>query len=330
MQRLRTDRLTTMKKAAKQVLVISIIIIVLCLKLGTENCSAQQMTLYSQYAFDRLIINPAYAGSSNIISGTLTYKNKLLGIKGAPETQVFSLHAPIQSKFMGVGIKVIHDKIGVTDQTGVTVVYSYHLGFANGKLSLGIEGGILNYTLDFANLKRSDQNDNAIPFTKESVIVPEVAFGIYYHSEKMYFGGSAYNLISSKLDKTGYDRSPIAKLSQHYFILNGYKIKMGESFHLEPSWLLKYVAGAPVQLDLNLNAIYKEMISLGVSYRTGDATVFMLQYSFKGQVRIGYAYDYTISKLSSYSAGSHEIMLNYTFKLLEPALKKITDPRYYF
>ena len=119
---------------------------------------AQQDPLFSQYMFDRLIINPGVAGSSNIVTGTLTYKKQFIGIEGASETQIFTFQAPIQTKFMGVGFKVVHDKIGVSNQTFITGIYSYHIGFANGKLSLGLEGGISSQSIDFAGLKRKDQS----------------------------------------------------------------------------------------------------------------------------------------------------------------------------
>ena len=300
-----------------------------CFLLSTISlCYSQEQPLLSQYMFDRLIINPAYAGSSDMISSTLTYKNKFIGIDGAPRTQVFSIHAPIQTKSMGVGLKAIHDKIGLTNQTSVTAVYAYHLDFTNGKLSFGLEGGILNQSTDFASLRRIDQEDNTLPLNKESVMVPDAAFGVYYRYKKFYSGVSVYHLLQSKLKYAGYERTPFAKLSNHYFLTGGYSIKANENINLEPSLLLKYVAKASLQADMNINATYKEMLTIGASFRTGDAIAIIIQYSFKDRIKFGYAFDYTISELATYNNGSHEIMLSYNIALSEPVIKKPVEPVY--
>jgi len=291
-------------------------------------CYSQEQPLFSQYMFDRLIINPAYAGSSDMISSTLTYKNKFIGIDGAPKTQVFTIHMPIQTKSMGVGLKAIHDKIGFTNQTSVTAIYAYHLGFADGKLSFGLEGGILNQSTDFASLRRIDQEDNTLPLNKESVMVPDAAFGVYYRYKKFYSGVSVYHLLQSKLKYAGYERTPFARLSNHYFLTGGYSIEANENINLEPSLLLKYVAKAPIQADININATYKEMLTIGTSFRTGDAIAIIVQYSFKDRIKLGYAFDYTVSELAPYNNGSHEIMLNYNIGLSEPVIKKPVEPVY--
>jgi len=305
------------------IFIVSILTLSLC-------ANAQQDPLFSQYMFNRLIINPAFAGNSNLVSGTLTYKKQFVGLERSPETQVFTFHGPIQTKFMGLGFKAIHDKIGVTNQTYLSGIYSYHIGFANGKLSLGLEGGIFSQSIDFPDRIRADKIDNAIPPNKESTIVPDAALGIYFHSEKFYFGASAYHLIAGKLDYTDYGRNIFARLSRHYFLTNGYFINEGENIKFEPSWLLKYVPGSPFQIDFNLNSTFKDIVTMGVSYRTDGEVIFLVKYSFKEQLVLGYAFDYAISNLASYNNGSHEIMVSYNIKLLEPARKKEIDPRYYF
>ncbi|MFH1320925.1 MAG: PorP/SprF family type IX secretion system membrane protein [Bacteroidota bacterium] len=303
-------------------------ILIISFTIFLESASAQQYPLFSQYMFNRLIINPAYAGNSNIINGSLAYRQQLIGIDGAPETHIFSIHAPIQTKSMGIGLKVIHDKIVVTGQTSISAIYSYHLNFAKGKLSFGLEGGIFNQSIDFPNLRRTDQLDNALPLNKESIMTPDAAFGIYYHSDKFYLGVSLYHLLENKLNYTGYtenDRTLIAQLSRHSLLTGGYSINTGENIKIEPSFLVKYISSSPIQIDMNINAIYKNMLTIGGSYRTGDAIVFLLQYSFKDKIKLGYSYDYTISELASYNNGSHEIMFSYNI-ILEPGRKKIIEP----
>ncbi len=300
---------------------------IIILLLSTSTCFAQQEALFSQYMFDRLIINPAYAGSSDMITGTLHTKNKFIGIDGAPGTQVFSIHTPIQNRSMGVGLSAMHDKIGFTNQTSVKAVYAYHIAFANGKLSLGLEGGLKNQSIDFAGLRRIDQVDNTLPLNKESMMVPDAAFGAYYSDNRFFSGIAVYNLLQSKLDYTGYDRSPFAKLSNHYLITGGYNIKANENIKLEPSLLIKYVKNAPVQIDININATYKEMFTFGSSFRTGDAIALIVKYCLKDQLSLVYAYDFTISELTSYTNGSHEFMLGYNIKPKE-RVKKPEEPIY--
>lgn len=307
------------------------IIILLCLvMLWSSEALAQQVPLYSLYMFEKSLVNSAYAGINNQVVGTLLYKNKFVGFEGAPQTQILAIHAPIQSKFMGVGLKVVNDNIGSTRATSFAVMYSYHLGFASGKLSLGLEGGLINYNTDFDQMLKTDQIDAVIPVASESLLLPSASTGLFYLSDKMHFGVSLNHLIPSKLDKSTFERDPRAQLSKHLIVINGYDLELGRNLKLKPSWLLKYVASAPVQLDLNISAEFMETILFGATYRTGDALVFLMRYSHAKQIHIAYAYDYTISKLSTYSGGSHEVAISYTFELMEPAMKKIIDPRYYY
>jgi len=306
----------------KNLVVISIIGFVVYL----NSAFAQQDPLFSQYRFDRLVINPAYAGSANSITGTLGYRQQFVGLDGAPVTQVFGIHSPILKKSMGIGLKVIHDKIGVTEQTSIAAIYAYHLRLARGKLSFGLEGGLLNQSTDFPVLIKTDADDPLLQ-NKESIMLPDAAFGVYYHTNKFFLGASMYHLLQGELNYTGSPRTPIARLFNHSFLTGGYSIDAGENIQLEPSLLLKYVSGAPVQTDINMNITFKEMFTLGGGYRTSDAIVFLFKYSFKDRINIGYAYDYTISKLAPYNNGSHEIMLSYNIKLKEP-IKKPVEPIY--
>ena len=289
-----------------------------------NSAYAQQDPLFSQYRFDGLILNPAYAGSANSIAGTLGYRQQFAGLDGAPQTQVFSIHSPILRKSMGIGLKAIHDNIGVTGQTSITAIYAYHLRLAKGKLSFGLEGGLFNQSTDFPILIKTNTDDPLLE-NKESIMLPDAAFGVYYHSEKFFLGASMYHLLQGELNYTGSPRTPVARLFNHSFLTVGYSIDAGENIRLEPSLLLKYVSGAPVQTDINMNITYKEMFTLGGGYRTSDAIVFLFKYSFKDRIKIGYAYDYTISKLATYNNGSHELMLGYNIGL-KPKEKKEKIP----
>lgn len=306
------------------------IVVILILACSSITLIAQQLPHYSQYMFDGVAINPAYAGSKNIVFGALTHRMQFTGFEGAPVTQKLTLNAPIQSKYMGVGIRALHDKIGVSEVISVMGIYSYHIGVGKGKVSFGLEGGFMNQTIDFSSLIRTDVDDIALSYSKESVFVPDVSFGIYYHDERFYLGGSSFHLLEGKTNFTGNERELISKMSRHYFITTGYKFMVSEKIDFEPSILSKVVQGAPSQFDLNANVVWNKMIALGGSYRTGDGLSFLFRYLIKEKFVVGYSYDLTLSELANYSTGSHEIMLGYQIKLLPPAREKVTDPRYYF
>jgi len=276
--------------------------------------TAQQDPMFSQYMFNKMLINPGYAGSTNSFNAALAYRKQFIGLQGAPQIQAITIDAPFKSKTMGFGIKAIHESIGATSQNEVTIAYAYHLNMAKGKLSLGVEGGLFNQAIDFSNLRKTIQEDNAIPLGKENIIVPDAGFGFYYASTKLYLGGASYHLLQNKLNFSGYtgqDRTVIAKLSNHSYLLAGYNIQPQANIWIAPSLLLKYVSGAPLQIDLNVNATFKDAITIGGTYRSNNAIVFLFQYNFKERFQFGYAFDYVISDLSAYGFNTHGVMLSY-------------------
>ncbi|MBL4578512.1 MAG: type IX secretion system membrane protein PorP/SprF [Flavobacteriales bacterium] len=276
--------------------------------------SAQHDAMFSQYMFNKLIVNPGYAGSTGTFNAASAYRRQFIGLEGSPRIQAITLDGQIKNKPMGLGLKAIHETIGVTSKNKISAIYAYHLDLAKGRLSLGVEGGIFNQSIDFSGLRKTVPDDNAIPIGKESILVPDAAFGLYYSSEKLFLGGALYHLLQNELNYSGYtgnDRTLISKLSSHSYVLAGYTFKPKENLRIEPSLLLKYVAGAPVQIDMNINATFKNVFTIGGTYRTQNTIVFLFQYSFKDLVKFGYAYDYSISGLSSYGFGTHGITLSY-------------------
>lgn len=306
------------------------IICVLFIFQATVLVYGQRDPVYSQYMFDKVLINPAYAGSSNWIVGSLKYRNHLMGIEGAPQTNLFTFHAPIQKKNMGVGLKAIYDVTAVTNTLTVTGIYSYHLGFGDGKLSFGLEGGMVHSSTDFQKLIRHDADDPSIPDAVEVAIVPDASFGIYYSAEKYYAGAALYHLFSSIPLMPETVNNEMIQMAKTAYLFGGYILDVSKSFALEPGGLLRYAPGAPLQADLNLNLVYNERITLGGSYRTGGAAAVLLKVDVTEGIRIAYSYDINFSRLSNFSSGSHEIMLSFGRKLLPPAVKTEVHPRYYF
>lgn len=290
----------------------------------------QQEPMFTQNNFDRLVFNPAYAGSSGWVVTSLKHRSQFIGLEGGPSTQVLTVHAPWQEKSMGFGMKVINDHAGVTGQLALSGIYSYHLGLGKGKLSIGIEGGFFSQTIDFSSLIRKDLVDPAIPNGKTSSTKPDGAFGIQYQEKNYFAGFSIVHLFSGELNFAGTERSIVAELSRHYFVSGGYVHDLSADFSLQPCILIKKVSGAPMQGDLYLNAIYKEKYTLGLGYRTGDAMTFVLKYNITDALRIAYSYDYRVSEISSITSGAHELMVRYGIKLLPPQQVKEINPRYYF
>ena len=291
---------------------------------------AQQEPMYSQNNFDRLLTNPAYAGSSNWVVSSLKYRNQFAGIQGAPVTQTFTFHGPIQSKYMGYGLKVVNDKLGITKQTNITAIYSYHLGLAGGKLSFGLEGGMFSQATDFSVLIKKDLVDNALPNGSVSVTNPDASFGIQYQAKDYYGGFSMAHLFTKSINYSNIDRDITARLFRHYFVTGGYIYDINPNISVQPNFLLKITSSAPMQLDVYTNFMLYEKFIVGAGYRTGDALSFVAKYHITDEIRVSYSYDYTLSKLASYSTGAHEIMIRYGIKLLPPPAAKEIHPRYYF
>ncbi len=228
------------------------------------------------------------------------------------------------------GIKIINDKIGALSQTGVNLDFAYHLGLAGGKLSFGLEAGLLNSASNFSRLNRTDASDQVIADNSVSIFKPNAAFGINYQAKKFYIGASAYNLIKSKMNYTASTASVYAVLSKHFFVTAGYTINAGENFQIEPSVLFKYVNGAPGQIDGAMYFTIKKLISLGASYRTQDGIAALFKLNINDKFRLGYAFDLNNgTNLGNYVKGTHEVMLCYQVKLLQPAKEKETHPRYF-
>ena len=251
----------------------------------------------------------------------------MMGLPGAPVTDYFNLHGPIQKKHLGVGLKIVNDNTGPITTLTATGTISYHMGFAGGKLSFGLEGGIINRTVDFSKLIVYDKNDPSAAAGNIAVTAPDVNFGIWYQRKQFYMGLSDYNMTQSHLDYT--PKSQAQEYSTQYFIL-GWVWDLVEKWDLEPSTLLKNVYAAPSQFDINCYLNYNQMLGFGGSYRTGDGVYFLVKYNITPSIRLAYSYDYALNPLATYGGGTHEIMLSYRIKLLPPPEEKEVHPRYYF
>jgi type IX secretion system PorP/SprF family membrane protein len=303
-------------------------IIFMTLLLAAKFATGQQDPLYSMYMFDKMLINPAFTGSSNWVTGTLKHRSQNTGMQGHPVTETFNVHSPIQKKHIGVGFKLIKDKVAIMSNLNVAALFSYHLNFAGGKLSFGIEAGVLNKKIDYRELVLSKRDDNALPLTVASSVVPDLSVGAYYQKRQFYAGLSNYHLIKKRFDYS--TATSGSHLYKHIYLLAGNIFDISKKLSVEPSVLIKYQPSSKLQMDVNAMVYYNERFGAGLQYRTGDALVTVLRIGITEGLRIAYSYDVTISKLSPYSKGSHEIVISYGIKLPPPPTQKEIHPRYYF
>ncbi|TZF84987.1 type IX secretion system membrane protein PorP/SprF [Pedobacter sp. BS3] len=293
------------------------------------SCSAalaQQDAMYSQYMFNTMAINPAYAGSRNVVSATALYRSQWTGIAGAPKTFTFTIDAPVSDKKIGLGLQLFNDKLGITRNTGVSASYAYRIRMSDqGTLALGIQGTAAQYRADFTSVALDPygtSNDAAFRDNVNQVNF-NAGFGAYYNSDRFYVGLSAMELLSNEYyNTTGTPYNPAV----HLFLAAGYVFKLNDDFNLKPSVLVKGVKGAPVQADGDLALWIKDVIAVGATYRTNADVGATVQLQVSPQIRIGYQYDYSTTKLQNYNSGSHEIMLRYEFGRNRD---RILTPRYF-
>lgn len=289
---------------------------------------AQQDPLVSQYMFNGLLINPAYAGSRGFISTTLLHRSQWVGIEGAPRTQVFSVHGPTRGKINNFGLSVAHDFVGITGQTDVYGNYAYAIHLDKGNtLAFGLKGGFSYYNADFTKLVYWDEGDQLYSAGRQSTLLPNAGAGAYFYNERFYAGISVPSLISYDPDELFAIRvDQIPHRRRVYFLTSGLALPVSEDLVLKPSFLLRYTPEAPLQADLNFNVLFYNKLWLGASYRTGDAVLGLLELQVNRKFRVGYAYDYTLSDLNRWSSGSHEIMISYEFGY---DIIKMKTPRYF-
>lgn len=286
-----------------------------CLPVCIGKVNAQTEAMYSQYMFNMMTVNPAYAGSREVLSANFLYRKQWVGLDGAPKTTAVSIDGTISDKKVGLGVQLYDDRIGAEKVTGLKLSVSTRIRVSeNGILSGGLTAGMMNYQVNLTAVpNRFTPSDPAFGQNLNKW-QPSVGMGLYYATDKFYAGFSMPNVIHTRLNELEMISSGIPKVNdQHYFLTSGFVATLSEDVKLKPSVMMKVVSGAPVQIDFNTNLWLKDMIGLGVSYRTGDAYVGMLELQANRQFRIGYAYDVTVSRLKGYNQGSHEIYLRMEF-----------------
>ncbi|MDO5968489.1 type IX secretion system membrane protein PorP/SprF [Flavivirga aquimarina] len=300
------------------------LILIVFVTLLSQELSAQQDPQYTQYMYNTMSVNSAYAGQRDVLSITGLYRTQWVGIDGAPKTITFGAHSPLRNKRLGLGLNLVSDKLGPSSETNVDINFSYTIPideYRGTELSFGLKGGF--HMLDTDWSKGVFQYPDRVFNDNLSLFSPTIGAGLYVHSEKWYLGLSVPNFFTTE----HYDgiQESIATERLHYFFIGGYVFDVSQNTKLKPAVLVKGVSGAPLIADLSLNALFNEKLTLGVGYRWDDAFSGLAGFQVSEGLFIGYAYDLTTTNLGSYNSGSHEIMLRFELQ----QIGRILSPRFF-
>jgi type IX secretion system PorP/SprF family membrane protein len=300
----------------------------LCIAIALLLClsgTAQHSTLISQYMFNGVLINPAYAGAKNSLAVNINYRNQWTGFKGAPTTQLASIHSPIKRKPISIGGMVARDEVGVSTEVSLRGLVSYKVKMKEGFLRFGLGAGLANTNSRWSEVLIEEGGDPLFQTDVTGLIRPLFSAGMYYDSKSWYMGYSMPSIMRYEYPGQEEVRSTFSLGKIEHILTAGYAYKHSRSLVIKPSFLLRTIPSTGAQLDINCNLIFSNRLWTGASYRHNEAIVAMMEYQVHHQFRIGYAYDYNLGPIGSYSAGSHELMLLWVFRMQSFA----RNPRYF-
>ena len=291
---------------------------------------AQQDAQYTQYMYNTIVVNPAYAGSREAMSIFALHRTQWVGLDGAPVTNNFSIHTPFNRSNVGLGLSIINDKIGPSDETNIAVDFSYSIHTSERyKLSFGLKASANLLNVDFTKLHIYNPGDPRFQDNIDNKFSPNIGAGIYLHSDNTYFGLSAPNLLETNhYDKSADNSSSsfVARERIHYYFIAGHVFDLSENIQFKPSLLTKMVQGAPLQVDISANFLINEKFTAGLAYRWDAAFSALVGFQISDSWFIGYAYDMDATKLANYNSGSHELFLR--FELFNRN-DRIISPRFF-
>jgi type IX secretion system PorP/SprF family membrane protein len=318
------------------------ILTLMILSISVLLANAQQDAQFSQYMFNGIYINPAYAGYKEQLNLHAFYRNQWTGIEGSPTTMSIAVDAIANNGNVGLALQISNDRIGAQRNLLAYANYAYRIPMnadGSSRLAFGVGVGAVQLGIDGSMLNPNDFEVNQ-PVGIQSTIVPDARAGVYFSNNRFYAGFSADNLVSQYINIDRY--AFIAQPKPHYYLTAGMLLPINEDLQLKPSFLLKDDRGGPTSLDINAFLIIADKVWLGGSYRTGvklydkgylqkelsnlNSGVAAAQFFASSNLRIGYAYDFSIGALQGYSGGTHEISIGYLFN--KKSIRLMT-PRYF-
>ncbi|MGB5172407.1 PorP/SprF family type IX secretion system membrane protein [Eudoraea sp.] len=299
--------------------------------LFAESLHAQQDAQYTQYMYNTVSVNPAYAGSRGNLSIAALYRSQWVGLDGAPKTQTFNMHSPIGYRGMGIGLSIVNDQIGPTSETNFDLDFSYTLQLAKeARLSFGLKASGQLLDIRFSELNQDIGNPGGPDPTLQQDIMnrfsPNIGGGVYYHTDRFYAGLSVPRI----LETSHFDESSLstAKEQMNFYLITGYVLDMSAFWKFKPTLLIKAAQGAPLQVDVSANFMYNDKLILGAAYRWDAAFSGMVGFQISPSFLVGLAYDREITELGQaiFNDGSFEVILRYDFIKSKTTLK---SPRFF-
>ncbi len=313
-----------------------IIFMLVIFGIASTSVSGQQDAQYTQYMYNTVSVNPAYAGSRGVLSIMGLHRSQWVGLDGAPRTQTLTLNTPIgSSERMGLGLSIVNDEIGPTDETYFDIDFSYTIPTSEqGKLSFGLKAGGHLLNVDFQRLSQFNNNDALFENNIDNKFSPNVGIGVYYHTDRSYIGISAPNLLEtdhfdeSTTSNTSTAVSFLAEERINYYLIAGHVFNLSDDVKFKPAILSKLVFGAPLQVDVSANFLLYDRLTLGAAYRWSAAVSAMVGFQVSDSMMIGFAYDKETTELgqTQFNDGSYEVMLR--FELFKKYNRMLT-PRFF-
>ncbi|MGC4041383.1 MAG: type IX secretion system membrane protein PorP/SprF [Flavobacterium sp.] len=287
--------------------------------------NAQQDPGYTQYMYNTMTVNSAYAGSTGSLEAILLHRSQWVGIEGAPQTQAFNIHSPMRNENVGLGLSIVHDKLGPSSEFYFDGNFSYTIALSqNTKLAFGLKAGARMMNVDWTKGRYYNPIDPLLNTNINNKINPSLGAGLFLHTEKWYLGASIPNFIRNDY----YDDVQESVVSEmlHYYGMGGYVFELSDNLKFKPAFLVRYVKGASLMTDVSTNFLIQEKFTAGASYRLDDSVSALAGFQVTDSFFIGYAFDYSITELNKYNDGTHEFILRYQ---LQKKSNQIRSPRFF-
>ncbi|CAM1345229.1 PorP/SprF family type IX secretion system membrane protein [Tenacibaculum amylolyticum] len=291
------------------------LVITIALLLSISSLCAQQDPQYTQYMYNTMSVNPAYAGSSGHTIITALGRTQWVGIQGAPDTQTFSYDTAIGYSGVGLGVNLTNDQIGPSQEIYLDANVSYTVRTSyEGNLSFGLKLGGRHLAIDWSKGTARQQERSFDQNVSE--FFPTIGAGIYYHEPEWYVGVAIPNILrTDHYDDTvatiANGDGDIAEERLHFFGIAGYVFDLNDNLKFKPATLVKVVSGAPLSLDVSANFLFNEKFATGIAWRWGDSMSALLGLQATDNLHIGFAYDLTTSNYSNYNSGTYELFVKW-------------------
>jgi len=284
---------------------------------------SQQDAQYTQYMYNTINVNPAYAGSRGVMSIFGLHRTQWLGLDGAPVTNAVSINTPVENTNLGVGLSFVNDRVGPTDENNISMDLSYSIKTSETyKLSFGVKGSVDLFSFNSTKLNIYTPENSLQSYNNK--FSPNIGAGAYFHSDNSYFGLSVPNFFETK--RYSDNDYAVYKDKMNFYLIGGHVFNLSSNIKFKPAFLGKMVQGVPLQLDVSANFLFNDKFVLGAAWRWSAAGSLMAGFHVSDGLYIGYGYDLDTTKLAHYNSGSHEIFLR--FELFNRQ-SRIVSPRFF-